>query len=316
KSLQEEGVPLVSVALCTYNGARFLSHQLNSILSQSYENLEIIIVDDCSNDETWQILQTYAAADERIKLYRNSKNEGYVANFARAIKLCTGDLIALSDQDDIWDQDKISIMSSAINDHVMVYHNSDFINEDSRRIDGYTVASRYRIYDGPSCLPFLLSNCVHGHAMMFKRKLKKYIFPFNKKFPHDWWLAYVAFNIGSVKYIDEILVHYRQHPHSITDTFGARVKKGPAGRMRLRGWQRMPLMPDLDQVKYVSEFKYNRSPELMERAYQLLSRLASGKEKLRSFWFLVKYFDLLFYIGYPSKSLFSKINLVRKICFN
>lgn len=314
KNSTKGDAPLVSVALCTYNGAKFLNEQLDSILSQSYRNLEIVIVDDGSKDNTWQILEEYAISDDRIRLHRNKHNLGYTANFARAIELCSGDFIALSDQDDIWEPAKIAELRAAIQDNILVYHNSDFINDNDERINDDTVASVYRLYDGTSCLPFIMSNCVHGHAVMFKRELTKFLFPFNKKYPHDWWLAYVAFNVGSVKYVDKILVHYRQHQHSITDTFSIKEKEISTKTQKVKGWRRIPL--DLELVKYVSEFKYNRNPELMTKVYRLLSRLVEGRAKLQSFWFLVKYFDLLFYLRYPAKSLPSKINMVRKICFN
>src|SRR5882762_9584184 len=94
--------PLVSIAICTYNGARFIRPLLQSITDQSYDDLEIIIVDDCSQDGTFDILNTFQEADRRVKLYRNEQNLGYVKNFEKAIDLCTGEYIALCDQDDIW----------------------------------------------------------------------------------------------------------------------------------------------------------------------------------------------------------------------
>src|ERR1700761_555678 len=116
---------LVSIAVCTYNGERFLSKQLDSLLRQSYSNIEIVIADDCSTDNTWSILQDYADKDARVKPYKNKYNLGHTLNFEKAIKLCKGEYIALCDQDDIWETDKISVFMENVGDVMLVYHNSD-----------------------------------------------------------------------------------------------------------------------------------------------------------------------------------------------
>jgi len=303
--------PLVSIALCTYNGEKFLLRQLDSILNQDYSNIEIIITDDCSGDTTRQILDSYQKKDERIKLHLNEANLGYTKNFEKAVRLCTGDYIAFSDQDDIWERNKISELVVEMPGNVMVFHNSDLIDENDDQIGNYTVSNTTRIYDDESCLPFLFSNCVHGHATLFESRLKEYLLPFDDRYSHDWWLAYVAFNIGKVKYIDKILVHYRQHQTSITDTL--KLRKENTEVKPVRGIDR--ILPDLDMIKYCAEFKGNRDPELMNKAYYLLSSLTKGKERIRTFVFLVKYFDLLFYMRFKPKKFFSKLNMARKICF-
>src|SRR3569833_676088 len=146
--MQRTDTPLVSIALCTYNGQEFLSPQLDSLLSQDYYNIEIVVIDDCSTDNTWHILQQYANEDKRVKLHRNERNIGNIHNFERAIKLCKDELIALADQDDIWESVKIKTLAEAIGDNILVYHNSDFIDEKDRRIGDVTMASRFRMYDG------------------------------------------------------------------------------------------------------------------------------------------------------------------------
>src|SRR5690606_33629827 len=114
--------PLISIALCTYNGEKFLAEQLDSIVNQTYKNIEIIAVDDCSTDRTLTILQKYASKDVRVKVYSNKTNKGYSKNFEYAISLCTGDYIAVSDQDDIWVSDKLELLINKIriNDDLLV----------------------------------------------------------------------------------------------------------------------------------------------------------------------------------------------------
>src|SRR6187402_1340706 len=101
---------LVSVVLCTYNGISFIDDQLNSILNQTFKNLEIIIADDCSSDGTFEKLQSYKEKDSRIKLYRNETNLGYNMNFSKACAFSTGAYIAIADQDDVWETGKIENM--------------------------------------------------------------------------------------------------------------------------------------------------------------------------------------------------------------
>jgi glycosyltransferase involved in cell wall biosynthesis len=81
---------LVSVVMCTYNGAPYIPEQLDSILQQTYPHLEVIVGDDASTDDTWSVLQDYAARDARIRIYRNEVNAGYNTNFSTACSLATG----------------------------------------------------------------------------------------------------------------------------------------------------------------------------------------------------------------------------------
>ena len=112
--------PLVSIALCTFNGVEFLKKQLDTIINQDYKNLEIIICDDLSKDGTKNILDKYSLEDNRIKLFYNNENLGYIKNFEKAIKNCSGEYIFLSDQDDIWELDKVSKMLNTFKEKTLL----------------------------------------------------------------------------------------------------------------------------------------------------------------------------------------------------
>ena len=114
-------VPLISIALCTYNGEKYLREQLDTLVDQTYKNLEIIIVDDCSTDSTMQILEEYAEQYINIKVYQNKKNLGYIKNFEKALSLCLGEYIAMSDQDDSWALNKIEYLVGLIKDNQLIY---------------------------------------------------------------------------------------------------------------------------------------------------------------------------------------------------
>ena len=126
----------VSVAIPVYNSAKQLAVTLDSLAHQTMpaSDFEIICVNDCSTDNTWSILQQYADKDERVKPYRNEYNLGHTLNFGKAISLCKGEYIALSDQDDIWETDKIASLIENVGDVVLIYHDSDFIGERCKRI--------------------------------------------------------------------------------------------------------------------------------------------------------------------------------------
>jgi glycosyltransferase involved in cell wall biosynthesis len=108
---------MISIAMCTYNGERFIKEQLDSILNQTYKNFELIITDDDSSDKTITIIKEYIKQDKRIKLYQNNSNLGFIKNFEKAISLCSGDYIVLADQDDIWKVNKLEIFLEQIKDN-------------------------------------------------------------------------------------------------------------------------------------------------------------------------------------------------------
>src|SRR5687767_13263616 len=126
---ERDDSPLVSIALATFNGQRFLAEQLDSLLRQTYSNLEIIISDDGSTDATVNIVASYAAAYPHIFVYRNTGEKGVASNFQHAIRQCKGDLIAFCDQDDIWLPGKIEKLVKEIGDASLIYHDSLLINE-------------------------------------------------------------------------------------------------------------------------------------------------------------------------------------------
>jgi len=115
KEGQEGPRATVSVALCTYNGAAYLGEQLDSIVAQSRPPDELVVCDDGSTDGTVGLLQAFVPeAPFPVRLYRNERNRGFAKNFERAISLCTGDFIALSDQDDVWKPEKLARLATAL----------------------------------------------------------------------------------------------------------------------------------------------------------------------------------------------------------
>ncbi|HVX52773.1 MAG TPA: glycosyltransferase family 2 protein [Chitinophagaceae bacterium] len=208
-------MPKVAVVMATYNGEKFLKEQLDSILQQTYRNIEIIIVDDCSTDGTPGILQSYAGRNRGISIHRNKENIGYIKNFEKAIQLATAEYIALCDQDDIWHPQKIEILMNNIQEASVVYCNSELIDDKGNSLNRkMTDMKNLESYD--DCLAFLIGNGVFGHAQLVRKSLAVKAIPFPEDCPHDWVLPFIASFSGIVKFVDEPLVKYRQHATNIS----------------------------------------------------------------------------------------------------
>ena len=209
--------PLISIIVCTYNGERFLEEQLQSIFNQTYTNLEIIIADDRSSDGTILILKRYEGIPN-VKIHYNEKNLGFIKNFELAATLATGDYIAFSDQDDIWLPHKIEKLLSAIKGYSLVYSNSILINEKGESLNKKLSDFRKMKTEITNSIGFAFFNVVSGHTMMMSKELLKWVLPLPDILYHDWWIAAHATNLKGVKYVDEALTLYRQHPKTVTKT--------------------------------------------------------------------------------------------------
>ena len=205
--------PLISVALCTYNGEKFISQQLDSILCQTYKHLEIIIVDDCSTDGTFNIVSSYAKKDSRIKCFKNEVNKGFNKNFGYAITLTKGEYIAISDQDDIWFPPKMELLLNNINDEWLIFSNSCYINDRNEIIPG-EILKNFNLeisnYKG-----ILLANFITGHTTLFKREFLDYFLPLPEAGFYDWWMGFVALYHQKATVLNEVLTQYRIHESSV-----------------------------------------------------------------------------------------------------
>ncbi len=209
-------LPLVSIAVATYNGAQFLVAQLDTLVAQSYPNIEIIVSDDGSTDGTLETLELYAKNHATFFVYKNEWLHGIKKNFENALKYCNGTYIAFSDQDDIWMLDKIEKLVNAIGDYALVYHDSLFVDLNGNSLNK-SFASIFNCYSGNDSRAFLFTNSVSGHALMFHCSMISIALPFPSAMHHDWWLAFRAADNGGIIYVNEVFVHYRQHEKSTTD---------------------------------------------------------------------------------------------------
>lgn len=200
--------------MATYNGSKYIKEQVESILSQLKEEDELIISDDGSKDETISIVESLH--DSRVKVIRNKGKHGVVPNFENALKNSSGDIIFFSDQDDIWDKEKVEKCIEILKDSDLVVHNSRVVFEDGSRHDEDFFKLRH---SGSGYWKNLAKNSFVGSCMAFRKEVKDYVLPFPKHIQwHDMWIGLMVERHGKTKFIDDQLLYYRRHGDNVSAT--------------------------------------------------------------------------------------------------
>jgi len=197
----------VSVAMATYNGARHIAQQLDSLAAQTRRPDELIVCDDGSEDGTAAIVEAFAAtAPFAVRLRRNAANLGVLRNFEKAIAACSGSHIFLSDQDDVWLPDKIERMMIAFGGGRPVVINDKIIVDADLAPTGATMLGNIRGFGSPD------SNFVAGCCSAFTREWRDLVLPIPPGPPaHDSWIIGLAHRLGAVRIVEEPLQLYRRH---------------------------------------------------------------------------------------------------------
>lgn len=214
---------MISIAMTTYNGEKYLKEQLDSILNQTYTDYELIICDDCSSDSTIAILKDYAVKDNRIKVFYNEMNLGFKKNFQKAISICRGDYVALCDQDDIWTPDHLEILLGNIGDNYVICGNNLLVDEKGLSTNISFFESNifdpkiYKTNEDILNKIFFSGSCFQGASMLIKRTYLSTILPIPETVEyHDLWFASLACSQNKFCYTTDIVTHYRQHARQIT----------------------------------------------------------------------------------------------------
>jgi len=200
----------ISVCIPTYNGELYIRQQLDSILCQLSENDEIIISDDSSDDKTIDIIKSYK--DDRIFLIEHCTYKNPIYNLENALNHAKGELIFLSDQDDIWMPEKVSIMCNHLLNNDLVLHDCIITNTDLsvKEISFFKFNNSKK-----GLLPNLRKNSYIGCCMAFKSSILKKVLPFPKDIPlHDLWIGFVSELFFKSIFIDEKLLLYRRHSNN------------------------------------------------------------------------------------------------------
>jgi glycosyltransferase involved in cell wall biosynthesis len=239
----------ISIAMATYNGAKHLKAQLDSISNQSFLPYEVVIADDCSTDDTIKIVEDWRSTVKfQVKIHRNSTNLGFANNFMQAAELCTGNWIAFCDQDDVWYPEKLAKIIATIDatrtkDLVLVCHMADVVDENLVKTgQRLPEIARAKVMPRGAHYGFWV---VGGCVMVFDASLIREVdsarrppddwLPIQPGFkgypwlPHDKWVCMLANALGSTAYIPEALGAYRRHGTTVT---GDHAKLAVAERIR------------------------------------------------------------------------------------
>lgn len=216
----------LSVALCTYNGATFLEQQLNSILDQTLLVNEIIVCDDGSNDMTLDILRNYEKNyPSLIKLFRSENTLGTIKNFEKAIAKTKGDLIFLADQDDVWCNNKVEVMSRffqengtcklLFTDGLLIDYTGAGLNSTLWGKWGFDMKIRKSWLNNENAFRDLIinHNKITGATVCFHNSLKTNVLPIEMPFGYwqDVWLGIHAAAQNGLMFLEQPLIKYRIH---------------------------------------------------------------------------------------------------------
>jgi len=262
--------PTVSVALCTYNGARYLREQLVSILTQSVSPLEVVLSDDGSTDDTVDVARRTVAEfasghpdiSVQFRVIENPTALGVAKNFEQAMLACAGELIALCDQDDVWRPGRLEQLVAAFENRpeLMLVHSDAALVAESGSALGISLfealevtdAEKQEIHAGAGFDTLLRRNLVTGATTMVRAELVRRAAPFPDSWIHDEWMAVIAAATAQFDMLDRQLTDYRQHGGN---QIGAR-------KLNLR-----------DKIRKLREPRLERNTHLVARAIALLGKL-------------------------------------------
>lgn len=235
----------VSVALAAYNGEKYILSQLSSIAGQTVLPDEVVICDDCSTDKTVSLINDFIA-ENRLgwQVYINKENVGFINNFRRALSMCTGEVVFLCDQDDIWESNKIeSVISvfSSYSEVCAVLSSFSIIGADGKPL----VDTVLRNTANNGLIPFsvngektniglktvLCANISPGCTAAFSKDVvDKYLESAESSMPHDWELGIIAATKGKTVYLDRELIKYRLHGENAIG-----LENAGSGKLKMRG---------------------------------------------------------------------------------
>ena len=297
---------LVSIALCTYNSGRFLAPLLESLLQQSYTNIEIVCCDDKSTDDTVQTLEQFSCRHPGVfTIYKNEVNLGYSKNFEKCLSLCKGEFIAIADHDDIWKAHKIQTLVTSIGDAMMVYSDSVYI-DDSNTESGKKISDTFRLHNHPHPNAFIFYDFIWGHTTLLKKELLVYALPIPGNIPYDTWLAYTAASISHINYVDEPLTGWRQHPDSFTAVMAEKNRQ----KKNNKNSKYEEYLQKLERIGLLKDSIHCYDRNFMGQLYSAYHDIRNGFS-WKLFWLLTRNQKTLFPIW--RRNYLSKLNEFRKM---
>lgn len=216
--------------MATFNGARFIAEQLNSLATQEMLPYELVVCDDGSSDGTPEMVETFATiAPFPVRVYRNERNLGFAENFLKAARLCEGGWVAFCDQDDVWLPGKIGRVVDAIRSdpHLTLILQNALICDDNLHhearlfpnsipVGTHGAGSQYGFWVWPGCLQTFRLDLINLASV---RPLPTSYYPGHKRMPHDKWTCLVANAVGGIRVLEEPIVLYRRHSSTLTGDY-------------------------------------------------------------------------------------------------
>lgn len=217
----------IDILLATYNGEKYIREQIDSILNQTYKNIKLIISDDCSSDNTVNILKEYKQKDDRIEVYEQQQNLGVVKNIEFLLKQVKNNYYMLSDQDDIWLPEKVEKSFKRLIEEKsdLVFGDLEVVDKNLNTMyasfgDFMLLNRKINKYINTDKLNYLY-NCVTGCTILAKKETLAQIIPLpnnSKYLIHDHWIGLMVSIYGKVAYIPEKYIKYRQHGNNQVGT--------------------------------------------------------------------------------------------------
>lgn len=291
---------MISIALATYNGSKFLREQLDSILAQSMDHFEVVACDDYSTDETLQILEEYANKDPRFKVFSNKNNLGFKKNFEHILSLCKGKFIAFCDQDDIWEPNHLEILYKNIGENDCIGANSLIIDEKGVS-QNKTLLEYWPIHVMPKNEKELFqhelySNVIQGTASLIRASLIKQALPIPEDIKyHDYWFALVAGLNEKCKYIGDVVLKYRRHSNNASEyqkfTIWNAIKDLYRFSKDRKGFYQdsINLLNNLARQEKIPSDKQ----KLISDALKFYTNLSENKNRFSALWFYIKNYNVI-----------------------
>lgn len=284
----------ISVAVAVFNGEKFIEKQLNTILNQTTPVDEVVISDDCSTDNTFNICQEFILKNNLTnwKLLKNSKNLGFCFNFYNAIENCSGEVIFLADQDDEWYQNKTKIMLETLEKHPeikVLASRYDVIDQNSNILENTGIPYLGEKFDDTiEYLPtesFIGCSYIRGFSMCFRKEILKYFKPLQLKslLAHDWLFCMLGNVEGKTAVLNTKLTAYRYHTNNVSLSDMTRKTLIGDRDKRLNG-----LKESIEAHKYISNFFDNKNIEKFVKFEE--KRLKFLQNKNLFLWFSLSFY--------------------------
>jgi glycosyltransferase involved in cell wall biosynthesis len=217
-----EGTMTISIALATYNGERYIREQLDSFAAQTLLPDELVICDDCSGDNTLAVIENFAqSAEFKIRFHRNERQLGFARNFEKALSLCDGDLIFLSDQDDVWFPEKLQIVRNVF----VSYPRVQVVINDTELADAQLNPSGMTQFSNIKRAGLNKSLFVTGCCTTITKNWRDFVLPIPTTHAvHDRWINMTSHYTDKRIVLERSLQYFRRHSSNVSDWVLTRTK--------------------------------------------------------------------------------------------